>query len=52
MLQHLLVTFVDWAKLNFCDVRMNERIDGQTNVTVEIVIQISYDYSISVNIQV
>ena len=34
MQQHLLVTFVDWAKLIFCD---EHRTDGQTDVIVEIV---------------
>ena len=34
MKQHLLVTFVDWAKLIFCD---EHRTDGQTDVLVEIV---------------
>ena len=38
MQQHLLVTLVDWAKLIFCDVQMNEQTDGQTDLLVEIAI--------------
>ena len=37
MQQHLFVTFVDLAYLIFCDEhRMNVRMDGQTDMLVEI----------------
>ena len=38
MQQHLLVTFVDCAKLIFCDVQMNVQTDGQTDMLIEVVI--------------
>ena len=33
-----LVTFVDWAKLIFCDVRTDKQMDGQTDLPVKKVI--------------
>ena len=41
MQQLLLVTFIDWIKLNFCDAlmngQMNKQTDQQTDMLIEIV---------------